>query len=31
MLQNTKAAAGGNPNSPDEAHGDDHEELQHRL
>jgi|LauGreDrversion4_2_1035121.scaffolds.fasta_scaffold553648_1 hypothetical protein len=32
MLQNTRAAVGGgNPNSPDEAHGDDHESLQHRL
>ena len=32
MLQNTRAAAGGNPNSPDgEPHVDGHEALQQRL
>jgi hypothetical protein len=32
MLQNTRAATGGNPNSPDgEPHGDENDALQQRL
>jgi maltodextrin utilization protein YvdJ len=32
MLQNTRAATGGNPNSPDgEPHGDENDALQQKL